>query len=502
MSAPELIRDTWVVPEAEETVRAIHRGSVDAVVVQTHGRFQVVTLTGADEPYRVLVERMSEGALTVSEDGIVMFVNRRLAEMAGRNVDEIVGQPFADLFSGDVPPQYRAWVSPPEGGIRHEMDLACQGERLRVSVWAGPITIGEVSAALVTVTDLTVQRRVEEIAMAERFARSILEQFTDPIVVLDNGGRIIRASASAEQLCGMRPLGHRFSDVFRLKPADPHRESLLRSVSPSDFDIMLATRAFHGVEVQLDEGKAADRTFLLGSGPLLDDTKRPVGSIVTLTDITPLKRAEERQTMMVAELNHRVKNILAVVQAISDQTARRSSSLEIFCEAFAGRLRALQVAHGVLTNTRWSGGELTELLRESLSPYSDRVRLAGSPIMLPSQMIVPLSLILHELMTNAAKYGALSTSGHVEIDWETDDQRQMIRFTWLERGGPPVKDRKKVGFGSILIEKVAMHDLEGECTLDFQSGGLRCSLRFPIQRDRNMLDEASSAAGTSVGARS
>ena len=86
---------------------------------------------------------MSEGALTVSEDGIVMFVNRRLAEMAGRNVNEIVGQPFADLFSGDVPPAYRAWVQPPEGGLRHEVDLARPCERLRVSVWAGPMIIGD-----------------------------------------------------------------------------------------------------------------------------------------------------------------------------------------------------------------------------------------------------------------------------------------------------------------------------------------------------------------------
>ena len=165
------------------------------MVVQAHGRFQVVTLTGAHEPYRVLVERMSEGALTVSEDGIVMFVNRRLAEMAKRNVDEIVGQPFADLFSGDVPPTYRAWVRPPEGGFRHEGDLARPGERLRVSVWAGPMTIGDVPATLVTVTDLTVQRRAEEIAVAERFARSILEQVTDPIVVLD----IWRANHSSER---------------------------------------------------------------------------------------------------------------------------------------------------------------------------------------------------------------------------------------------------------------------------------------------------------------
>jgi two-component sensor histidine kinase len=260
---------------------------------------------------------------------------------------------------------------------------------------------------------------------------------------------------------------------------------------------MLATRAFHGVEVQLADSKAVGRTFLLSAGPLLDDTKCSVGSIVTLTDITSRKHAEELQSLMVSELNHRVKNTMAIVQAIADQTARRSSSLAIFREAFGGRLQALSIAHGMLTETRWSGVELAVLLRESLAPYRDRVRSKGLPIMLSSQMIVPMSLIVHELMTNAAKYGALSTTfGHVEIDWETDDQ--MLQLTWVERGGPPVRDKKKAGFGSTLIERVAIHDLEGKCTLDFQSEGLRCSLRFPIQPERNMV-ETPSTSRTLVG---
>jgi two-component sensor histidine kinase len=156
----------------------------------------------------------------------------------------------------------------------------------------------------------------------------------------------------------------------------------------------------------------------------------------------------------------------------------------MFQDAFGGRLQALSIAHNALTRTRWSGVELTELLRESLAPYHDRVRMQGSPIMLPSQTIVPLSMILHELMTNAAKYGALSTSGHVEITWEVDDQKRAVSLTWLEREGPPVEEQKRVGFGSTLIHTVARSDLDGECTLNFQSIGLECSLCFPIQSER------------------
>src|SRR5205085_2095659 len=117
-----------------------------------------------------------------------------------RRSDEIVGRPFAALFCGELPDQYRKWAQPPAGGMQHEAALAHPEASLPVSVWMGPITIGEVSAALVTISDLSKQRRAEEIAVAERFARSILEQATDPLLVLDKAGKIIRASRAAEQL--------------------------------------------------------------------------------------------------------------------------------------------------------------------------------------------------------------------------------------------------------------------------------------------------------------
>jgi PAS domain S-box-containing protein len=484
----EDVSQASLIPDAEETVRAIHHGAVDAVVVQANGRFQVVTLTGADEPYRVLVERMSEGALTVSEDGMVMFVNRRLVEMAGRKADEIVGRPFASLFCGELPHQFCNWSQPPTGGVEHEASFAHPEGPLPVMVWIGPITIDEVSAGLVTISDLSKQRRAEEIAVAERFARSILEQATDPLLVLDNAGKIIRASRAAEQLSKMPPVGHLFSDVFRLEPAGGGQESLMPQFPPSNFDKLLATRAFHGIEVQIAGDGATPPTYLLSAGPLFDDAKNSLGSIVSLTDITARKHAEELQAMMVAELNHRVKNVLTIVQAIAHQTARNASSVATFQEAFGGRLQTLATAHGVLTKTHWSGVEMAELLGESLAPYRDRVRFRGSPVMLPSQTVVPLSMTLHELMTNAAKYGALATNGRVEIQWELENDAKIVQLCWFEQGGPPVSKPSKAGFGTTLIERVVTHDLEGECKLNFETDGLQCKLRFPLQSERNVIE--------------
>ena len=484
--------------EAQETVRAIYQGAVDAVVVQGRNGPQIVTLTGADEPYRVLVDRMSDGALTMGEDGTLLYVNGRLAEMSGRPVETLVGSDVGALFDGICPvfdPQ-RQKTAPGH----HECNLArAGGSPLPVSVWAGPIALGDHPATLITITDLSVHRRAEEIAAAERFTRSILEQATEAIVVLDIGGRITHASGVAEQLGGGSPVGRPFSECFSLAAADPSYAALLDRPS-ANLDAMLATRPFHGIEVSLrGRDMAGGRTFLLSAGPLLDEAKTPVGSIVTLTDITARKRSEEQQTMLVAELNHRVKNILAIVQSVAAQTIRNAGSLDTFNERFAGRLRALALAHDILTKTRWGGVELTQLLGEIAAPHRERVVLDGPPLLLPSQAVVPLSLVLHELMTNAAKYGALSGSGRVELAWqrETEAGETSVHMLWREAGGPAVKPPATSGFGTKLIERVLAYDLDGSAALEFRPEGVECKLHFLV--DAGKPADAPSLPGRALG---
>lgn len=484
--------------EAQETVRAIYQGAVDAVVVQGRNGPQIVTLTGADEPYRVLVDRMSDGALTMGDDGTLLYVNRRLVEMSGRAIETLVGSHFADLFDGPCPVVVEE--RPKVGGVRGECNLKrADGESLPVSVWAGPIALGERPATLVTITDLSVHRRAEEIAAAERFTRSILEQATEAIVVLDIAGRITHASGVAEQLAGSAPVGRLFSECFSLAAADPAYATLLERPSPR-LDAMLATRPFHGIEVTLrGRAVATGRTFLLSAGPLLDEVKTAVGSIVTLTDITARKRAEEQQTVLVAELNHRVKNILAIVQSVAAQTLRNVGSLDVFNERFAGRLRALALAHDILTKTRWGGVELTQLLGEITAPYRERVMLEGPPLLLPSQSVVPLSLVLHELMTNAAKYGALAGSGQVGLAWrrEPEGDAMAVHMLWREAGGPRVEPPAKSGFGTKLIERVLAYDLDGSAALAFRPEGVECELRFLV--DTGKPAEPSSLPGRALG---
>ena len=471
----ELVPHVVPYDDAVETINAIHHGQVDAVVVikGVEGP-QVVMLEGADKPYHVLVERMSEGAVTVGADGRILYVNKRLSELTGYAVEYFINRDIATLIDGGAP------------GLAQdesvETNLLRSGKPpLPVKVWARQISIGDTSATLVTLTDLSIYRRAEEIATAERFARSILEQATNAIIVLGPDGHITHASAIAQDLAEQSPLGRTFSQAYPLARTEA---GVAERFSEKDLDRLLATKAFHGVEVKLR--RLAERTFLLSAGPLLDEKKSSVGSIVTLTEITERKRAEEQQVTIAAELNHRVKNILAVVQSLAAQTARSSKSLEKFNDTFAGRLKALATAHDILMKTNWAGAHLNELLDAVLapvrSPGDERVRLDGPQILLPVDAVVPLSMAFHELTTNALKYGALSVDGgHVEIGWHLVDHKdQLVELLWQEIGGPQVKPRRTSGFGTTLIDRVLKYDRDADIDIIFDPQGLRCVARFRV----------------------
>ena len=207
-------------------------------------------------------------------------------------------------------------------------------------------------------------------------------------------------------------------------------------------------------------------------------------------DITAAKAAERRQKLLVDELNHRVKNTLATVQSLASQTARGASTPQAFRESFEGRLIALSRAHDQLTRHRWESAELRALLSAILAPYvgpaAERVVLRGDDVVLRPRAVLTLAMALHELTTNAAKYGALSVpAGRVEIVWQplaaVPDGGPALRIAWEEKDGPPVAEPQRHGFGSRLIERGIAADLGGRVALTFAPAGLRCTIEFPLQ---------------------
>jgi two-component sensor histidine kinase len=193
-----------------------------------------------------------------------------------------------------------------------------------------------------------------------------------------------------------------------------------------------------------------------------------------------IARGEMLHDLLIEELNHRVKNTLAILQAIAVQTFRSATKAER--EKFEGRLGALAEAHNLLSVDKWQGSELQDVIRRVLQPYllnnPERVRMFGPSVPLSPRLAVVLSMIVHEIATNAAKYGALSNdTGIVAIDWEViDEAKPKLRLIWTETGGPPVVAPVHRGFGSRLIERSARDQLGGEATVDFLPRGVVCTV--------------------------
>ena len=220
--------------------------------------------------------------------------------------------------------------------------------------------------------------------------------------------------------------------------------------------------------------------------------RQPDGSVAwdgVALDVTEERRADEERRLLMAELDHRVRNTLAVVQALALSTLPRDGAAEVF----AGRLRALAHAHGLLAETRWTGASLAKLAEAELAPYREnrdgaRVTLTGAEVSLAPAVAQTRALVLHALATNAAKHGALSTpTGRVAMTWGLDhhddapDGGDALRLVWSEAGGPTVAPPTREGFGRRLIERSIGYRLSGRTEFEFRPEGLRCEIVFPLE---------------------
>lgn len=209
-----------------------------------------------------------------------------------------------------------------------------------------------------------------------------------------------------------------------------------------------------------------------GDGP----EKKPVAIAGASRDLTERKQAEELQRLLLNELNHRVKNTLATIQAITAQTLRAAHDLPSAREALDRRIRSMAQAHDLLTLRAWTGANLTDVVMRALDAFAPaQVKMSGDAIDVSPKHALALSLALHELATNATKYGALSRpEGRVKVQWGV--QKGMLHLDWEETGGPPVEPPTQKGFGSRLLEELVVYDLGGDTKLDYDISGVRCSI--------------------------
>jgi PAS domain S-box-containing protein len=202
-------------------------------------------------------------------------------------------------------------------------------------------------------------------------------------------------------------------------------------------------------------------------------------------DVTERAHQREHMRLLVNELNHRVKNTLAMVQSMIAQTLDGDEPVEVAQDKIESRLMALSQAHDILTRENWQGAGVEEVVRGAAAPCQkgegDRFDIEGPPIVLDPRRAVALAMALHELCTNAVKYGALSVpGGRVGIAWTRSRDGTALNLRWKERGGPPVQVPEQRGFGSILVERGLRHDLGGESRLVFETDGVSCEIVVPV----------------------
>jgi two-component sensor histidine kinase len=445
-----------------ETVRSI-RLVLDAEMQRMTGALQVLALTnplrqGDFEAFR----RIAQGFLDQYRDGGVVLV----ADRDGRQLFSSMTSETANL---------------PLRNNRAIVEKVFATKRLQYS----NLFVGAVKKQPIVTVEVPVFRDGEVVydisfsPPVEIFQAIINQQRPSQdwtISIFDGDGISLARAPNPEETMGKRASPTLFAEMFR------NPEATLQTVSLEGVPLIttFARSSLTGwtVAAGIAEGSLV--------GPLWRKVAitSVIGGLMLLTGLafavrmaTTIARGEMLHDLLIEELNHRVKNTLAILQAIAAQTFRSASKTER--AKFEGRLGALAEAHNLLSQEKWQGSELQNLVDRVLQPYlltnPERIRMFGPSVPLTPRLAVVLSMIVHEIATNAAKYGALSNdNGTVALDWEVTEEnsKRKLRLIWAEAGGPHVTAPVQRGFGSRLIERSARDQLGGEATVDFLPRGV------------------------------
>jgi two-component sensor histidine kinase len=286
------------------------------------------------------------------------------------------------------------------------------------------------------------------------------------------------------------------NDLFRrMLGLDPNRalhiDDVMGRVMPADraaVDAAVAATVEQGVDYAVEFRAGEQARWLIGRGRVYqrDAAGKPLVMMGVNIDVTEARESAEQMRLLLRELNHRVKNTLAMIQSLARQTLRRKPDPAEFIDAFSGRLRTLSEAHALLSDRDWSGIGLVELLKSQVDPYvldaSEQLVVQGADLRLPPDQALGLGLILHELASNAVKYGALSRpDGKVTVSWsEAAEPGRRIELVWKESGGPPVVKPAEAGFGTRLIERGLDKVLDSTVELSFPAEGAEAKISLPL----------------------
>ncbi len=442
-------------------------------------------LEQSEERYRFLFQRAPVLTVAIGEDGEVRDINeevsRRLGwrreEVIGRNVGEFVLEEQREQVAKLLEADFRGEETPETEMVIFGRD----GRRRTVFLAAGQALFDDEQGrrtALITGIDVT-DRMLSE----ERF-RMVASVATDAIYDWDLITDRLWWSEGMQTLFG-----------FEQSEITPDLAWWSERVHPDD-----GQRVLDSLNAAVEEGaedwseeyrfRRSDGGYsdVIDRGRILrDETGRPVRMVGGMKDISERKTAERRQALMMAELDHRVKNNLAAVLSIAETSLAKSDSLEAFRRSFTGRIAALARVHALLAQGKWEGVSLRQLMERTLAAYSSgakaEVSIEGEEHRIAPAAAPSLCMAFHELATNAAKYGALSNrQGRVSVRWVTaagGNGRAEVRIEWVESGGPAVGKPERLGLGSEIIRGAIEYELGGKVAREFRAEGLRCDIVLP-----------------------
>ena len=319
----------------------------------------------------------------------------------------------------------------------------------------------------------------------ERRFRGLLGALPAAVYTTDAAGRITYYNEAAAALWGRRPLLGTSEWCGSWKLYWPDGTPMAHDECPMAIALR-ESRPVHGMEAACERPDGTMVPFIPYPTPLYDESGQLVGAVNMLVDISERKRADEQRAQLVRELHHRVKNTLATVQAIMGSTARSARTIEEFSTALIGRIGALAKTH-LLLSDETCATTFGEILHNELDAFDDdtgrRITLDGPHVDVPLRLAVSLGMAVHELATNAAKYGALSVyGGSVNVTWTVtiESTRHTLNIDWVESGGPPVTAPAHHGFGSRLVEFVLPEQIRAKTSIDYRPEGIRVSCVVPL----------------------
>jgi PAS domain S-box-containing protein len=441
-------------------------------------------LLDAEQRFRRMADSAPVLIWLSGTDELCTWFNQQWLAFTGRTMEEAAGNGWIEsVHPEDLSRCLDAYAAAFDAREEFQMDYRLRrhdGEWRWVAVHGVPSFAidGGFLGYIGTCVDIADRKSAQELLTQSRQRMlDIIESARDAIISIDTEQRIVLFNRAAEQIFQRssaemlgQPLDRLIPERFRVIHRGHVGGFAQTGVTSRVMGDLASLSALRGdgsefpIEASISQAKVGDQTLFT----------------VILRDITERHRHEKARETLVSELNHRVKNTLAVVLSLASQTLANATDLDAFEQAFMARIQALARAHDVLTRADWIGASLEDVAHHALSPFGlERFEIGGPEVTLAPSSAVTLTLAFNELATNAAKYGALSEpAGRVTLTWR--EQAQAIELLWRETGGPPVSAPVRLGFGSRLIDHVIAYEFDGESKLAYAPEGLTCRMRLPL----------------------